>query len=266
MVDIEIPDNWKLDSGLRDEVPRFTIASAYFSQTANYQDGIPFRLHLIGFDTETEPFTVKMTVGSDWVSSDGGRTITHPTRKRINNSSTYGHWINYSMQLPELRDELIRRDKEQFNGQGPLVADIWTNLVLRLNAEEFQFGKPGKDNPPRAYLMPVEFFGVDTGQSGGQSASMVASPNVGVQQPQVAQVASMPTPTPAERIAAARAAAQGNQAAMSPVMAQLHELAKASPTHDDFMTKAWDVDGVLADDELARLVATADAIYNKVRS
>lgn len=267
-----VPDNWKLDSGLRDTVPKFTIVSAYFAQTASYQDGVPFRLFLIGFDESTEPFTVKMSLGADWVSSDGGRTITHPTKSRINNSSTYGHWLDYSMRTVGLREELINRTKTRVNGLGPLAADIWTGLILHLEAKEFQFGKRTDDNPPRNFLMPVEFLGVDTGQAATASASMVSAPAAPPQQAQAQPVNAAPTqapatsPTPADAVAAARAARAQAAAPANPLMARLHELAKTSSSHTEFMNKAWEIDEVLADDALATQVATPDQIYNKARS
>jgi hypothetical protein len=261
----EIPDNWKLDSGLRETVPKFTIASSYFAQTANYQTGIPYRLYLIGFDTETEPFTVKMSVGSDWVSSDGGRTIAHPTKKRINNSSTYGHWIYESMSLPGLREELVARTQAQFNGLGPLAAGIWDNMILRLATKSYQFGRVTADNPPRNFLMPAEFLGLDTGQGDGNSVqSLVVAPPT---QPVVAEpaVSTQASPTPAERVAAARAARNG-PVTSNPLMTQLYDLAKSCPTHDEFMQKAWEIDEVLADDKVAELVADPSAIYSQART
>src|SRR5487761_2312960 len=217
MPEFEIPENWKLESGLREEITKYTIVSAYFAQTANYQDGVPYRLYLIGFDEETESFTVKMSVGSDWVSADGGKSIAHPTKKRINNSSTYGHWLAEAMSLPGLREELVNRTRTSYNGLGPLAAGIWEGLVLHLQTKEYQFGRASADNPPRNFLMPAEFLGVDTGQAGtGVVQSPVAAPLVQPVQDTTTQATPTPAMSPQERVAAARAAKQ-TSAPVSPL-------------------------------------------------
>lgn len=259
-----LSDNWKLDSGIREQVTSFTIHMAYFSTTANYQEGNVIRLYLIGLDEDGEPFTYKMTVGADWSSSDGGKTISHPTKTRINRNSTYGHWLNSSMTIPPLVEELSKRD----SGNGPLSADIWVGLVLKLGSIQVQFGKPSTDNPPRTYLVPVEFLGLADENSQNGVVTAVQSANM-----QSEQTAPVSATSAAERVAAARAAqsaksaplVQTQQLPQSPILQQLLALAANSPNHEAFVNEALVMDEVLADEELALAVATPNGIYKQAK-
>lgn len=263
MPNFDLPDIWKLDSGLR-EAATVTVVNPYFGYTASYQDGKVLRFNLGCIDEETEPLTIKMSVGSDWSSPDGGKTITHATKSRIMNSSIYGRFIQYALELDDLAKELLSRGMS-----GPLSAEIWLNVRMRLEAKEFQFGKPGPDNPPRSYLMPVEFLGVDTGSGQTVPASgSVGGGDVATTQPaapqQTVQPVQSPNANPADRIAAARAAAAAkSNSTDSPLISRLRELAKSSPSHEEFMNRAFEIDAVLADDDLANRVATPSGIYTE---
>ena len=37
---------------------------------------------LLGVDENDEPAELRMSIGSDWQSPDGGTTIVHPTKKK----------------------------------------------------------------------------------------------------------------------------------------------------------------------------------------
>lgn len=253
----DVPDQWKLDSGLREEVERFTIVSAYFAKTANYQDGKAIRIYLNGFDEDTETVTVKMSVGADWESIDGGKTIVHATKSRINMTSTYGHWLRNAFEIEPLRLALVEAD----TGKGPTRAEVWLNMVLKLDAKEFQMGRKADDNPPRRFLMPTGYYGYATDAPTGQATQQSAS--VATAQP----APTTPAQSPAEKIAAARAqAAAVASGQVSPLMAQLQQLARDSGTFTDFMSKAFEIPEVLADDQLATAVATSDnGIYAQAK-
>lgn len=256
-----LPDQWQLDSGLRDEIKRFTIASAYFSFTQSYMDGKAIRLYLIGFDEEGETATIKMTVGSDWDTPDAGRTISHATKNHINMNSIYGHWIRNAVAIPELYKVLMERD----TGIGPRRAEIWTDMVIHCEAKPFQMGKPSPDNPPRNYLMPTEFFGMDSGSgmnsSPGPSQDTTASAKLEPATPTTA-------PTAADRVAAARAAKASVDVTnvTNPLLTRVRELAASSSSYAEFQSKAFDIDEVLADDVVAELVADEqNGIYAQVK-
>lgn len=233
-------DAWKLDSGLREDMV-LSIHSAYFSPHADYQGGNAFLLFLIGTDENDEPVETRMSVGGDWTSSDGGKTITHPTKTRINKSTIYGHWIQHSLEIPELAKTLMERG-------APTTAAIWEGLILHLQIQEISFGR---NLDPQQRLMPTEYMGeVDS-----QPQLTVVPPTT-----TVAPAAPAPATDPQAILAAARAkAAAANNT--SPLHATMLALAGSSPDFATFVTAAFENPDVLADDELAVQVADENGIW-----
>jgi hypothetical protein len=236
MSDVQIPEAFQLDSGLREDMV-ITIHSAYFAPHADYQDGHQLLLFLIGTDESNEPVELRMSVGADWTTADG-TTIAHPTKKRqqINKNSIYGHWLSYSFQLPNLAKELIERS-DTLGGKGPLDARIWNDLILSLENREIEFGK---NIDPQNRLMPIEFIGVYS----GDTAPTIAT-----------SVNSVPTSTdPMEVVRQAQLAKAQSTAAVSngsPLYAKALQLAKQSPDFATFLATALADSDILADDELA---------------
>lgn len=270
-------DLWELDSGLREGV--MTVVSASFSFTAGYNNGNTMLLTLIGYDEAGEEMSAKYSCGGDWDTPDGGRTITHPSKSKINKNSAYGHFLDYAMKLPELLALLKQRGT-------PRTAAIWHTLILDLENVEFSYGKnkTGEQIPSSVRLMPVAFKGV----ASGNGPAPAPAQNIPQMQtvPQVVQpIASVPativqqplTPlsvpanvSPADAVAAARAAQVQPQPVQSPVVAtpavsvtpvgsplfmKAWQLALTADSHAAFMTKAFQDAEILADDELATQVA-----------
>ena len=144
MPDIQLPDEWQLDSGLRDDMV-LSIHSAYFAPHAEYMQGQQLMLWLIGTDENEAPVDVRCSVGADWTTSDGGNTIVHPTKRQqhINKNSIYGHWLSYCFEIPELAKTLIERG--QALGSGPRDARVWIDIILHLQLRELD--KSGSCRP-----------------------------------------------------------------------------------------------------------------------
>src|SRR5579872_6617321 len=104
-----------------------SIQGAYFAPHADYQGGQQLMLWLLGTDEATEPVEIRMSIGADWQTSDGGTTVQHPTKRKqhFNKSSIYGHWIQSCFDIPELAKVLIDRGS-------PTNAKVWIDLVLHL--------------------------------------------------------------------------------------------------------------------------------------
>src|SRR5271156_4194171 len=153
MTDIQIPDAWVMDSGLREDMV-LTVHSSYFAPHADYQDGKVLMLWLLGVDENDDPAEVRLSVGADW-QTDDGNVITHPTKKsqHINKNSIYGHWIGYAFQIPELARLLIERTGDL----GARDARGWMDLILHLQNKTIEFGPKV---PAQERLMPTEFFGL----------------------------------------------------------------------------------------------------------
>ncbi len=130
----QVPEAWELDSGLRDDMV-LSIHGAYFAPHAEYQEGKQLMIWLLGTDENDEPAELRMSIGSDWQTPDGGNTITHPTKKKqhINKSCIYGHWISYCFEIPDLAKTLIERG-------GPTDARIWVGLIIHLQAKTLVWG------------------------------------------------------------------------------------------------------------------------------
>jgi hypothetical protein len=252
-------DAWKLDSGLRESMD-LLIHASYFSQHADYQGGIPYLIFFIGEDENGDPVELRMPVGSDWSSADGGKTISHPTKRNIIKSSIYGHFIEHALAIEDAPQGMKLRDI-LFSRGTPMQAGIWQDLKIHLDLFEIKFGR---SLDPVNRLMPTRFLGLITeGASPSQPAPVTQSP----MQPQqattaVAPLQQSPTPgtvaptaaSPADVVAQARAS-QATANGASPLMEQMIELARSSATHLEFQQKAFAIPEVLTDEELAIQVA-----------
>lgn len=254
--DPNVPDQWQLDSGLRDNMT-FTVHGGYFMPHAEYQEGKQLLLWLQGTDEENEPYELRMSIGSDWQSPDGGTTIVHPTKKaqHINESSIYGHWIANALAVPELKRELLSRPG------GPTDSRIWVGLILQLNLVKISWGPT---IPDQERLMPTALVGL-TDASGNATMPPMAAPAPPVMTAP-APVAAPPAPVdqvfdPQAALAAARAAAPAPQVAANanPLFQRAVQLAAQAPDYATFLGAAFADAEILADDELAQQCANDGA-------
>lgn len=243
-----VPEAWELDSGLRDDMV-LQVHAAYFAPHADYQEGKQLMLFLIGVDENEEPQELRMSIGADWQTPDGGFTITHPTKRKqhINKSSIYGFWIAYCFEIPELAQTLISRG-------GPTDARIWIDLVLHLQAKSLSWGP---NIPDQERLMPTEFFGLTSQLAPATVPPAAPAPPVATTPPAQAPAAPPVQPTapvdqvfdPAAALAAAKAAAAPQQNG-SPLFQKAVSYAQSAPDFPTFVGMALaDVD-ILADDDL----------------
>lgn len=256
-----VPEAWELDSGLRDDMV-LSIHGAYFSPHAEYQEGKQLMLWLLGTDENNEPAELRMSIGSDWQTPDGGNTIVHPTKKKqhINKSSIYGHWISHCFEIPALAKTLIDRG-------GPTDSRIWVGLVIHLQLRTLVWGGDIKDQDR---LMPTEFFGLTTDPNAGSVPGMaVASPPAPAPAaPPAAPPAQPPAPPvqgtppvdqvfdPQAALAAARAAQNQPQSQNgSPLFTRAMTLAAGAVDFATFLGQAFADSEILADDELAERCA-----------
>lgn len=258
MVDTpNVPDAWELDSGLRDNMT-FTVHGAYFMPHAEYQEGKQLMLWLQGTDETNEPYELRMSIGADWQSPDGGTTIVHPTKRaqHINKSSIYGFWIQNALEVPELRKELLSRPN------GPTDSRIWVGLILQLNLKTISWG--GGNIPDQERLMPTALVGLTDAQGNATISPMAAQAAPVATAP--APVAAPPAPVdqvfdPQAALKAARAAASAPQTAAnaSPLFQKAVQLAAGAADFPNFLALAFADPEILADDELAEQCANEGA-------
>jgi hypothetical protein len=223
------------------------IHLAYFGTSQDYQGGRVYLLFLTGSDEAGEPAELRMSVGGDWTSSDGGKTIVHPKKTRINKNSIYGHFITAAVGCEEVVDGQTLRDV-MFNRGTPLTADIWVGVKMHLDIQQITFGKTVE---PQDRLLPTRYLGLST------ESAPLPTPSPAPVQPPAASATVATAPTPQEIVAQAQAqqAVTSNGSALFQEMIQL---AKASASHADFMAAAFARPDVLTDEELAIQVADAE--------
>ena len=247
MTNTQIPDEWQLDSGLREDMV-MSIHSAYFAPHADYQDGHVLMLWLLGTDENEDPVEVRMSVGADWETSDGN-TIQHPTKKKqiINKNSIYGHWISHCFDIPELSKTLIERGQKL--GAGPRDARIWIDLILHLELRELVFGR---NIAAQERLMPTEYLGMVDDAPIQAAAQVPTTP---------------PAVSPADLVAQARAAHAAPAVTNgSPLYSRAIQLAKTSPNFEAFVTAALGDAEILQDEELAVQCADEAIIWTAAHS
>jgi hypothetical protein len=250
----EVPEAWQLDSGLREDMV-ITVHSCYFAPHAEYQEGKQLMIWLIGTDENDEPVEVRMSVGADWQSPDGGVTITHPTKRKqhINKNAIYGHWISFCFEIPELAKVLVGRG-------APTDSRIWIDLILHLQARKIEFGR-NIDSQER--LMPTEYLGLYQDQTPATVAPMAPAPAP------TAVAAPAPPPTEAEQAQLSpkelvdRARAQATPAVTngSPLYMRAVAMAQSAPDYATFVAAAFGDAEILSDDELAEQVADQSQIW-----
>ena len=248
--------SWELSSGLRESMD-LTIDMAYFSTHAEYNNGNGMLLFIIGHDENGDPYEGRLSLGADWTSADGGKTVTHPSKKMFNKSTNYGHWITAAMAIPELHDILVDR--------GPAsTAAVWENLVVHLELQKIVFGK---NIDPQEKLLPTAFLGIvdATGPVSAPQQPLPISTGPPLTPAQTPVTIPSTGKTPAQIIAEARSAQQVSNGNTSPLYIQMTELAKQSPDYPSFLAAALANPDVLADDELAQQVADENGIWAATR-
>ena len=242
----DMPDSFKLDSGLREDMV-ISIASAYFAPDAAYMQGQQLMLWLIGTDENDDPVDMRLSVGSDW-QTDDGNVIVHPTKRqqRINKNTIYGFFLQFAFEIPELAKILIERS-DQLDGKGPLDARIWLDLVIHVQNRTLHWGGQIED---QERLMPTEYMGMVTGAT---LPLVQESPPVAMQ-----------SPAPADLVAQARAQAQVPPPTTfngSDLYKKAIRLAQSAPDFASFLGQAFQDADILADDELAEQVADQNLIW-----
>jgi hypothetical protein len=222
-------------------------------------EGKQLMLWLIGTDENDEAVDVRCSVGADW-QTDDGNVITHPTKRqqRINMNTIYGHFMQYSFEIPELAKVLMDRS-DQLGGKGPLDARIWLDLILHLQAKTIDYGPR---IPKQERLMPTEYFGMTTDTA---PASIAPAPSVAAPVPPSAPAVVESPPAavdPQAMLAQARAAAaQPAISNGSPLYARALQLAQGAPDFATFLGQAFQDSDILADDELAEQCADQKLIW-----
>lgn len=186
----------------------------------------------------SEGFHPSFSLHPDFVSPDGGKTITEQSGKRRKYGKNYGRLLEAVNEMTAHladtpNDPLWNKDRHPLPPPAgiihPRYAESWVGHKFRMDNVDVDFG--GQIGQ-RTFLLPVEYLGYE-----GVTAAPVAAA------PVAAPVTAAPT-------AAAPAASAGEA-----LMMQLQALANAATNYADFQKAALAVPGVSPDSGLLLQVA-----------
>ena len=238
---------WSTDFevGLVDDYD-FTITDAVFAPDVRY--GTQMVLQLIGTtdNPDLAEKTELISLGTGWISNDGGKTVVHESGKdrNFNKSTTYAKWLDRCANKFNIIDVLARDNTDQF------TASSWVGLIFHMkNEDTFNFdGSPtGKSKS-----MPESFVGVVGGGSPKGSEAVANTSTVNA------------ISDGAAKLAAAKAANGGGNTLKDQVVA----IFKANDDFDTARDLATDIDGVTDDEYLvSELIAGVDGqLWQDVKS
>jgi hypothetical protein len=254
-------DEFDLESGFATEYD-IKITDAYFTTDAKYNAGQNLLLCWEGeayepdgtfgtpmLITEEDGNIVRpmFPVGSEWVTTDDGKTASKPGKTTFNKNSIYGRILQ---RIKEIPGGGLVAQQAKAQGVGPKTAAIWVGLKVHLKSEDIEF----KGLTTSTRLMPVEVYGIVQG-----AKATAAAPKAAAATPPTDQVAAKREAALA-KAAALKAAKSGGAANGKPAhVVKLEELAKGAASHDDFVKPALDIEGVMDDEALVEAVVDEGA-------
>lgn len=155
-------DIFQPDTGLKDDYDG-TIESALFVQ----QDSGAYAAQLVVAADDGEEAIIKLGVGKNWSSFDGGETISGATTTtRFNNRTAYSRFLTAAMNSGA-GDDLRERSEKLYSGLGPCHANFWVGLRFHFDvfidrdAQRFneETKKWEKDPDGRPYVSPTKYLG-----------------------------------------------------------------------------------------------------------
>jgi hypothetical protein len=122
-------DPFKGDSGLKDDYDG-TVTTAEFVQ--GQRGG--YSLELTIADEDQDETTIRLGVGSGWVSLDGGETVENEGsgKARFNERTGYQRFIGAAMKSGGA-EVLRQRSNDEYAGRGPMHAALWNGLQFHFD-------------------------------------------------------------------------------------------------------------------------------------
>lgn len=163
-----MPDLFTPDTGLKENFDG-TITEAEWVQS-DLGGGYGLALTIDADDGELA--FVRLGVGRDWISVDGGETLVNErnSNARFNERTTYWRWIAAAMRAGG-KDELQKMSNERYGGNGPCVAEFWRGWRFHFDVVNEPGRRPDEQGNWRNVeggipaLRPVKFIGrVDSHQ------------------------------------------------------------------------------------------------------
>lgn len=215
------------------------VVDAWFNKDPNIMASPTFLwLKLSTDNPEHEVVTEKYNCGPDWVSNDGGETVTHPTKKKFSGNSQAGILVSKAVEYAgaELRER----------GIAPTTAASWLGTQWYMEATE-RSGKLANGQDFRSVKnYPTKFLGIEEDYASKKADGEADGARVDMGKTDQPTLMNVPA---------------------SPVMQIMQNLAKEL-THDEWVDRVLMVDGVLQDDDLIRQLpdSTDDGLYMRLRN
>ena len=217
-------DGWTPSTGLPDDYDG-VITEAYFTRDAKFPpDAAILKLVVQSDDPDVGEQTLLLSCGVKYDIEDNGGTLVHESHatsgknKAYNNNSNVWQFIQSAAKSGAA--SVIQQRGTMWD------AGVWLGLKFHFKREQYKRFNAGENDPMSSRTIVSKFYGVVDG--GGQSDQMAGKP--------VAAQASA---------SAQRAAANGNaDTGTALIRAKLAKLATEAKDHDDFMEKAFGLDGV----------------------
>lgn len=247
------PDGWTTGSGLALDSADVEITAAVYTFDASYNDGKTLVCKMELKDEESgEDIEQFFPCGDGWEAKDKGKRAEHekgPRKAIFNKNSAMGRLIDSAFESGA-GDVLLER------GTG-LDADVWVGLRFHMETEEQTFKFRDGTERTTGRVICKKFLGVAGDDDKKKSTAKKPAK-------------SEPKPD-AEDADAGEGGGddKGSDAGIAaPLRAKLTATAKSAKSHDDFMEKAFGLDGVMGNDaaEQAVMDASDDGLFAKANA
>jgi hypothetical protein len=176
-------------------------------------------------------------VGKGWEPKDGGKSVAHESGKprNFNSNSGVGQLLE-SIKSTEGLDEMKKRGS-------PMEAATWDGLKFHMTNKEFSFTRDG-DTQKYNRMLATEFLGT----AGKKTAAKKAGGSA--------------------RRAASATVEESNGAVSGAMLVKLRKAAKEANDFEDFVERAFDIEGVDGDEEIEAVVLdeSEDGIWAKAQA
>lgn len=173
--------DWQTDSGLFSDYTG-TVTDAWFQTDPNVGDGKVFQLYLEMGDLDVPApdgkgeWIERFSCGPDWMSNDGGKTVSHPSKNLFNKNSQVGRLVDRLVELADV-EQLGTRGSEKsggtYLGMRMHMEGVTTKGTFRQGANKGEAWESTRNFPTS-----LEFVEVGAEGSGASTTNGHAKPSV----------------------------------------------------------------------------------------
>lgn len=235
-------DPWGLSSGNLLDDADITITEAEFGFDDNYNNGesLVLKLEATTDDDDMPTTTIMLPCGNGWEPGNRGATAKREDGKdkNFNKQSGIGLWITSAIEAGA--GDVLQDRGTSFD------AEVWPGLSFHVKRKAFNYGG---EIGEKERLLITEFKG-DGKEGKGKAAAK--------------EKATKPEPeAKAESTSSGGTSGGGVKGALR---VKLMKAAKEADTHDDFIEKAFELDGVEGNADAEAVIMDPDGLYAEVKA